>query len=117
MKYTDPKSPTPENETKNQRRSHNQVEKQYRNRLNSQFATLLVAIPKNIIGAALDGSDGSSPNGDKKISKSEVLILAKRHIEDLEKTQLGLEGSKAALEKETERLRTMWLELGGQVLP
>ena len=117
LKYTDPEFPTPENETKDQRRSHNQVEKQYRNRLNGQFATLLAVIPTNIIGSALDGSDGSLPNGDKKISKSEVLILAKRHIEDLESTQIGLEGSRAALEKEAERLRALWLELSGQVIP
>jgi hypothetical protein len=64
----------------------------------------------------LNGSDGSG-GGDKKISKSEVLILAKRHIEDLERTQVGLEGSKVALENEIERLKTTWLDLGGQVLP
>lgn len=64
--------------------AHNIVEKQYRTRLNDHFTSLLDSIPVALIGSTINSArrpDGS----ERKVSKSEVLILAKRRIELLEK--------------------------------
>jgi len=85
------------------RRSHNVVEKQYRNRLNAQFERLLCALPPNQRpgrmlqnGTPAGGDQGrcrkrsSSDEGDgelaeeKRLSKAEVLDLATRRIKELE---------------------------------
>ncbi|PVH82611.1 hypothetical protein DL98DRAFT_130244 [Cadophora sp. DSE1049] len=66
---------------KHARLNHNQVEKQYRNRLNGQFETLLLALPRE------DGEGGEG----KKRSKAEVLMLARKHIRDLERDRRRLE--------------------------
>ncbi len=69
--------------------SHNLTEKRYRRRLNRQFELLLSALPVNLVadysGSVISGS------GEQKISKSEVLVLAKDYIESLEKKKEGLE--------------------------
>ncbi|CAK7269491.1 hypothetical protein SEPCBS57363_003629 [Sporothrix epigloea] len=63
------------------RQNHNIVEKQYRNRLNSQFERLLSILPAN----RLDGPDmGQSVDlDDRRMSKAEVLKLARRRIYSL----------------------------------
>ena len=74
------------------RANHNLIERKYRNRLNEQFDTLLAVLPASTVdGQSLDES--SQP---KRISKAEVLILAKQRIETLEKErgQLGCEKCK-----------------------
>lgn len=67
------------------RAAHNQVEQQYRQRLNAHFERLLAVLP---VG---DGTDetgemcGSGVEPDRrKVSKAEVLDLARRRIEVLE---------------------------------
>jgi hypothetical protein len=100
------------------RTSHNIIEKQYRNRLNGQFSTPLGALPLELVGSEIEGyGRGGSGGAEKKVSKAEVLVLAKRHIEDLERKILVLEGRNCALFKDIESLKGAWVEMGGQVLP
>ncbi|KAJ9129811.1 hypothetical protein NKR23_g12455 [Pleurostoma richardsiae] len=78
------------------RSGHNQVEKQYRNRLNQHFERLLAVLPAK---ADVDGDqqdDILSAGGldpDKRLSKADVLDIARRHIRTLERqtSELGVE--------------------------
>lgn len=92
---------------KHARLNHNQVEKQYRNRLNGQFETLLLVLPRE------DEDNGE----EKKVSKAEVLILARKHIRDLEKGTKRLEEENERLEAMIGGLKERWVESGGVVLP
>lgn len=76
------------------------IEKKYRNRLNKQFDTLLSILPA---GAAL--KDGDEENSAKRISKAEVLILAKERIETLERERREMREEKKRLEKSLEELK------------
>lgn len=67
------------------RAAHNQVEQQYRKRLNAYFEKLLAVLP--------EGEDG-----ERRLSKAEVLDLARRRIRVLEKET-------GQLEKERRELR------------
>ncbi|KAK2728730.1 helix-loop-helix DNA-binding domain-containing protein [Colletotrichum kahawae] len=81
------------------RASHNLVEKQYRNRLNAQFEGLLNALPEQVRGPASTGDGGSGGGGggggdesdpqpadqERRVSKAEVLDMARRHIKSLER--------------------------------
>jgi len=87
------------------RSSHNLVEKQYRNRLNAQFEDLLRALPESAVpaGSSLDGdgpaNDGRLKMGDRKrVSKAEVLDMARQRI-------LFLEEENRKIERENEELR------------
>ncbi|KAI9148093.1 Allergen Fus [Paramyrothecium foliicola] len=67
------------------RAAHNQVEQQYRQRLNAHFERLLAVLP---VGDR-DSDDGETCGGGiepdrRKVSKAEVLDLARRRIEVLE---------------------------------
>ncbi|KAK1751958.1 hypothetical protein QBC47DRAFT_389351 [Echria macrotheca] len=65
------------------RRTHNLVEKQYRNRLNAQFERLLAVLPARY--ETLEGGQGLGDDvPDKSISKAEVLGMATRRINTLE---------------------------------
>ncbi|KAF4633532.1 hypothetical protein G7Y89_g4587 [Cudoniella acicularis] len=101
--------------TLNSKASHNQVEKQYRNRLNDQFNTLLSSIPSEVVGQEITGygQDGS----DRRVSKAEVLVLAKRHIETLEKAKEKLEQEKEYLKGSVRKLKGAWVDMGGEILP
>jgi Helix-loop-helix DNA-binding domain len=108
----------PRTETTNSRTSHNMVEKQYRNRLNGQFSTLLEALPLDLVGAEVEGySKNDSGGTEKKVSKAEVLLLARRHIENLEREKRGLEGRNRVLVEDIQNLKGAWVGRGGQVLP
>jgi len=89
------------------RTNHNQVEKKYRNRLNGQFETLLSALPSE------DDQDGAK----SRISKAEVLMLAKRHIVELEREKVMLEEEHHALESDVEDLKRRFIEMGGVCMP
>jgi hypothetical protein len=79
-------------EERRTRASHNLVEKQYRNRLNSQFESLLGALPEQIRSGRDDAdSDGGADWGDRRVSKGEVLEMARKHIETLERERDMLE--------------------------
>lgn len=100
--------------TKGARTSHNLVEKQYRTRLNSHFSTLLGVLPQDVVGAEIDGYGGGDTSGpERKVSKAEVLVLAKSHIETLEQTKQRLEGDKEALLEDVQRLKGAWVRMGG----
>ncbi|KAH6893559.1 hypothetical protein B0T10DRAFT_399878 [Thelonectria olida] len=78
-------------EERRTRASHNLVEKQYRNRLNSQFESLLGALPEEIRSGRDDGDSDVADWGDRRVSKGEVLEMARKHIESLERERDMLE--------------------------
>lgn len=99
-KNTHHNPPATEEERKN-RESHNQVEKQYRNRLNAQFELLLGVLPSELRASSEDGDSNEMSTGDRKVSKAEVLEMAKRHI-------LSLEGALETTEGERDALHDAW---------
>lgn len=64
------------------RRTHNLVEKQYRNRLNAHFERLLAVLPARFESQEEQGRGDHVPN--KSISKAEVLGMATLRIRTLE---------------------------------
>jgi hypothetical protein len=116
ISYADECDPAPED--KGAKTSHNLVEKQYRNRLNGQFSTLLSSLPSDVVGAEVRGvGKGDLGGAEKKVSKAEVLVLAKQHIETLEKSRRKLEEDKRALLVDVQRLKRAWVGMGGEVMP
>lgn len=101
----------------NTKTSHNMVEKQYRNRLNGQFSTLLGVLPPDLVAAEVEGYVRDGASAEKKVSKAEVLVLARSRIENLEREKRELEGGKNALFQDMQRLKGDWVRLGGQVMP
>ncbi|KAH6675936.1 hypothetical protein B0J14DRAFT_652765 [Halenospora varia] len=92
--------------------AHNMIEKQYRTRLNMQFTNLLEAIPPEAIGTQFDGYvDAGGQRG--KVSKGDVLTLAKRYIQMLEQDKKSLEGENREYKKSISRLRAAWAKNGG----
>jgi hypothetical protein len=99
------------------RHSHNLVEKQYRNRLNQQFESLLAVLPPADSGnRCFPGSSGSKSRprdakgsvvgvegagDDRRLSKAEVLDMARQRI--------------VTLERECDRLRSEMMELSANV--
>ncbi|KAI0486921.1 hypothetical protein F4859DRAFT_527099 [Xylaria cf. heliscus] len=93
-------------EERKSRETHNNVEKQYRNRLNAHFESLLSALPERM--QSVDGEEGGDLDaGDRRVSKAEVLEMARRHIKSLERECAVLEGERDELRDNMERLR--WL--------
>jgi hypothetical protein len=94
-------------EERKSRETHNNVEKQYRNRLNAHFESLLSALPERMqSGEGEEGGDGLDV-GDRRVSKAEVLEMARRHIKALERECAVLEGERDELRDNMEKLR--WL--------
>lgn len=79
------------------------MEKQYRDRLNGQFKSLLQSLP---------GEEGLS-FADKGVSKAEVLVLARKHIEELEREKTVLTEENQGLQGSVIELKGMWVGLGG----
>lgn len=122
-------SPRPEEtpEERKSRNSHNLVEKQYRNRLNAQFESLLAVLPDSLrssmtmIGGGAGDSDGVNGNGggsvipgqhpsldfsiERRLSKAEVLDMSRRYILSLEKERDTLEREKEQLMHSIDQLR------------
>ncbi|KAM0352404.1 hypothetical protein ACHAPU_002071 [Fusarium lateritium] len=101
-------------EDRRTRASHNLVEKQYRNRLNAQFESLLSALPEQVRhGDSGDGNgNGNEDNEsdqandpDRRVSKGEVLEMARKHIESLERERSQLELENLELHGNIQRLR------------
>ena len=67
------------------RRSHNTVEKRYRNRLNWQFDQLLQLLPYE--AAPEQEHSGGETGGHSRVSKAMVLDMARRRILELEEQQ------------------------------
>lgn len=85
-------------EDRRTRASHNLVEKQYRNRLNAQFESLLNALPDQVRHSDNGGGNGNEDNEsdqandpDRRVSKGEVLEMARKHIQALERERNQLE--------------------------
>lgn len=99
------------NDTPEERRtraSHNLVEKQYRNRLNAQFESLLSALPEQLrAGNNGNGNtDEAEGNGaDRRVSKGEVLEMARKHIQLLEQERAQLERENLELHGNLRRLK------------
>jgi len=94
-------------EERKSRETHNNVEKQYRNRLNAHFESLLSALPERMqSGEGGEGVDGLDA-GDRRVSKAEVLEMARKHIKSLERECAALEGERDELRDNMEKLR--WL--------
>lgn len=89
------------------RTNHNHVEKQYRNRLNEQFETLLEILPREEAGFT----------NDKRVSKAEVLILAKKYITDLEREKMHQEEENEQLQLAIMELNKKWVDMGGVCMP
>ncbi|RYP17821.1 hypothetical protein DL765_004305 [Monosporascus sp. GIB2] len=98
-------------EERRSRECHNQVEKQYRNRLNAQFESLLDALPENMRRGEGGGDGGHLFEGfrlpERKVSRAEVLDMARRHIKLLEEECALLEGERDELRDNMEKLQ--WL--------
>lgn len=86
--------------------THNLTEKRYRTRLNGQFETLLSILPAELVAAYNRSCCFGAEN--QRISKSEVLILAKEHIEAMEEKRIELERQNQALLNEIARLKQAW---------
>ncbi len=100
-----------------QRHNHNLVEKQYRNRLNTQFEHLLAAlhVEDAVIGAgpgSKGGSGGSSSDQGRRMSKAEVLDFARRHIHALEKERRQLHAERKMLLENVEIMQAAVLRQG-----
>ncbi|KAH6667687.1 hypothetical protein B0J14DRAFT_169882 [Halenospora varia] len=116
ISYAEPNNPLSSQSLMNRRASHNLVEKQYRNRLNDQFNTLLSSILPDVVGNEINGyRRGDGP--ERRVSKAGVLMLAKRHIEALETTNAELESEKEELKGSVQRLKGAWVNIGGEILP
>ncbi|PMD20453.1 hypothetical protein NA56DRAFT_749896 [Hyaloscypha hepaticicola] len=93
------------------KRAHNMVEKQYRNRLNGGFASLLAKIPSEL--AASSGLE----TGGKNVSKAGTLALAERYIMILQEEGKDLVKKNKRLEEDYDRLRRAWINSGGVLIP
>ena len=94
------------------RLNHDLTEKRYRKRLNNQFETLLKALPAHLI-ALSEGSIGCPDDRrEKRVSKAEVLMLAKGHIETLERRQKELEVDNVALAARVKDMNEAWIRRG-----
>lgn len=99
------------NDTPKERRtraSHNLVEKQYRNRLNAQFESLLSALPEQLRAGNNGNGDTDESEGndaDRRVSKGEVLKMARKHIQLLEQECAELERENLELHGNLRRLK------------
>jgi hypothetical protein len=87
--------------------THNAIEKQYRNRLNDKFEALLSVLPAQ-------KTEGKSKSL-AKVSKGDVLVLAKDYIESLQTTRDELQIDRRSLEDDVKGLREAWEISGGPV--
>ncbi|KAI1393858.1 uncharacterized protein F4822DRAFT_439759 [Hypoxylon trugodes] len=94
-------------EEQKSRETHNQVEKQYRNRLNAHFESLLDALPETMQAGEGEDEGEALDLTDRRVSKAEVLDMARRHIQTLERECAALEGERDELRNNMARLR--WL--------
>jgi hypothetical protein len=99
-----PQSPT----SSTPKTNHNAIEKQYRNRLNDKFEALLSVLPAQ--GAESEGGSLA------KVSKGDVLILAKDYIESLEKSRDELREDRRSLEDDVKNMKEAWIQSGGSGL-
>lgn len=101
-------------EERKNRNSHNVVEKQYRNRLNAQFESLLDTLPAAVRRMSGDdeGATGepARSKGEKRVSKGEVLDMGRRHIQALEEERENLTIERNKLRDSLNQLREAFAE-------
>ncbi len=84
--------------------THHMIEKRYRTRLNIQFTNLQEAIPQEVIGTQFDDYDDAG--GRKgKVSKGDVLAIAKKYIQTLEQDKQNLERENMEYKQSISHLR------------
>lgn len=93
--------------------THNEVEKNYRNRLNGHFKQLLAKIPVDLLDA--NGIEGAV--GQKNVTKADTLVLAAQYIKVLREQERELSSANQRLENEYERLKGEWAGIGGVMIP
>jgi hypothetical protein len=92
---------------------HNNVEKQYRMRMNAHFETLLATIPKDVIRNSGIGEGGAVTN----VSKAETLLLAVGYIKTLERQEKELSSQNKFLEADVARFKKEFVSKGEVLLP
>jgi Helix-loop-helix DNA-binding domain len=90
----------------NENRYHKDTERQYRMRLHERFSELLKALPEEVVESA-SGYSGRS-QGDKGLTKIEILALAKAYIAALEKAQSELEEESLVLRGQQELFKRLF---------
>ncbi|KAH6679005.1 hypothetical protein B0J14DRAFT_579824 [Halenospora varia] len=103
--------------SKSVKTTHNLVEKQYRTRLNGQFSTLLRSLPPDVVGTKIVGYSNRDSAPEKKVSKAEVLVLAKEYIKSLERTKKALEDDKERLLADVQWLKRILVSIRGEIMP
>lgn len=105
------------------RAAHNQVEQQYRKRLNAQFERLLSVLPQpDYDEEGMDEEGGGGEGGgrvgmEKRISKAEVLDLARRRIKLLERERATLERQIEELSTNERKMQDEWARRHGGPMP
>ncbi len=97
------------------RTSHNTIEKQYRDRLNTQFDILMNTLPAAMSGAGGggggdsdgngNGNGGGGGSGERRLSKAQVLDLSARYIRALEGERDGLVEEREVLRESVRKLK------------
>jgi hypothetical protein len=82
--------------------------------LNGQFETLLSALP---LEQDAYGAKATNDQQERRVSKAEVLIMAKEHIKALEDRKAALENQRTNLVRNIKDLKGAWVEMGGQLIP
>jgi hypothetical protein len=109
-KNTSLTSPPPDDTHRTQ---HNNVEKQYRMRMNAHFENLLATIPKDVISSSGIGEGGAVTN----VTKAETLTLAVGYIKTLERQEKELSSQNKLLEADVARFKKEFVSKGGVLLP
>lgn len=104
------------------RAAHNQVEQQYRKRLNAQFERLLSVLPQpDYDEEGMDEEGGGEGGGrvgmEKRISKAEVLDLARRRIKLLERERANLERQVEEFSTNERKMQDEWARMHGGPMP
>ncbi|QKD57183.1 uncharacterized protein FOBCDRAFT_321376 [Fusarium oxysporum Fo47] len=96
-------------EERRARASHNRVEKHYRNRLNAQFESLLNALLAKVRQGDISNGDDNEWDGtsdlDRRVSKGEVLEMARKCIQGLERESNELQRENFELKGSLQRLK------------
>ena len=75
--------------------------------MNGQFETLLSSLP----------NDDDRVGAKSRVSKADVLVLAKKHIMQLEREKMMLEEQRQKLQGIVQELKRKFMEVGGVCMP
>lgn len=81
--------------------------------MNDEFASLLAALPKDVVASA----SGGLASAERSLSKIEVLDLAKKYIDTMESDQAELEDEEQSLQAQVDFFKKVFVSCGGQLLP